>query len=124
MEPFVKLTGRAAPLPSPNVDTGVIIRIERLTADDRAILGRYAFEALRYHPDGSENSDFVFNRPAFRNAPILIAGPNFGCGSRVRARSGRFKLWEFSASSPTVSETSAIAIVSKTVFCQSVFPRR
>jgi 3-isopropylmalate/(R)-2-methylmalate dehydratase small subunit len=64
-----------------NVDTDVIIRIERLTAQDRAALGRWAFEALRYQGDGSENPAFILNQPLFRHAPILIAGPNFGCGS-------------------------------------------
>jgi 3-isopropylmalate/(R)-2-methylmalate dehydratase small subunit len=64
-----------------NVDTDVIIRIERLTAGDPAALGRYAFEALRYRADGSEDPDCVLNAPKFRAAPILLAGPNFGCGS-------------------------------------------
>ena len=64
-----------------NIDTDVIIRIERLTAGDRGALGRHAFEALRYLPDGTENPEFVLNQPAFRGAPTLIAGPNFGCGS-------------------------------------------
>ncbi len=81
MEPFTKLTGRAAPLLLANIDTDVIIRIEHLTAADQTVLGRYAFESLRYLPDGAENPDFVFNRPEFRGAPILLAGPNFGCGS-------------------------------------------
>jgi 3-isopropylmalate/(R)-2-methylmalate dehydratase small subunit len=81
MEPFTAVTGRAAPLLMANVDTDVIIRIERLTAADQSTLGRYAFESLRYLPDGSENPDFVLNRVAFRDAPILLAGANFGCGS-------------------------------------------
>ena len=81
MEAFTTLTGRAASLPQANIDTDVIIRIERLTAADQTTLGRFAFEALRYRPDASENPDFVFNQPAYRGAPILLAGPNFGCGS-------------------------------------------
>jgi len=64
-----------------NIDTDVIIRIERLTTIPREQLGRYAFEALRYRTDGSEDPDFVLNQAAFRAAPILIAGANFGCGS-------------------------------------------
>lgn len=82
MQPFKTLRGAAASLPRANIDTDVIIRIERLTsvtAKDQ--LGAYAMEALRYRDDGSENPDFVFNRPAFRGAPILLAGDNFGCGS-------------------------------------------
>ena len=81
MQPFRTLTGIAAPLLLANVDTDVIIRIERLTAADTSILGQYAFEALRYAPDGSEKLDFILNQPQFRGAPILLAGPNFGCGS-------------------------------------------
>ncbi len=81
MQPFTVLTGPAAPMMLPNVDTDVIIRIERLTAGDREALRRHAFEALRYRPDGSDEPGFVFNQPPFRGAPILLAGPNFGCGS-------------------------------------------
>ncbi len=81
MEPFTTLTGRAAPLLQANIDTDVIIRVERLTAKDQSVLGHFAFEALRYRSDGSENPDFVLNQPAFRGAPILLGGPNFGCGS-------------------------------------------
>jgi 3-isopropylmalate/(R)-2-methylmalate dehydratase small subunit len=68
-----------------NVDTDVIIRIERLTAPDQTVLGHYAFEALRYRPDGSENPDFVLNSAPYRGASILLAGPNFGCGSSREA---------------------------------------
>jgi 3-isopropylmalate/(R)-2-methylmalate dehydratase small subunit len=85
MESFTILTGLAAPLMLANIDTDVIIRIEHLTAGNDSILGRYAFEALRYFPDGSERPDFVLNQPAFRGAPILIAGSNFGCGSSREA---------------------------------------
>lgn len=82
MQPFTVLTGPAAWLPRANVDTDVIIRIERLTTiGDRSQLGTYAMEALRYREDGSEDPAFVFNQPAFRGAPVLLAGENFGCGS-------------------------------------------
>ena len=79
MQPFKRVTGAAIPLLQANVDTDVIIRIERLTGN--ADLGHYAFESLRYLPDGSANPDCVFNQPRFANAPILLAGRNFGCGS-------------------------------------------
>jgi 3-isopropylmalate/(R)-2-methylmalate dehydratase small subunit len=85
MQAFTKVVGPAAPLLRQNVDTDVIIRIERLTELKPANLGRHAFEVLRYRPDGSENPDFILNQPAFRNAPILIAGRNFGCGSSREA---------------------------------------
>jgi 3-isopropylmalate/(R)-2-methylmalate dehydratase small subunit len=79
MQPFNTVTGAAVPLLQANVDTDVIVRIERLTGN--ADLGHYAFEALRYLPDGSANPDCVFNQSRFANAPILLAGRNFGCGS-------------------------------------------
>jgi 3-isopropylmalate/(R)-2-methylmalate dehydratase small subunit len=79
MQPFKTITGAAVPLLRANVDTDVIVRIERLTGN--ADLGHYAFEALRYLPDGAANPDCVFNQPRFANAPILLAGRNFGCGS-------------------------------------------
>jgi len=82
MQPFTVVSGAAPWLPSANVDTDVIIRIGRLTgASSKAELGAHALEALRYLDDGGENPDCVFNQPAFRGAPILLAGENFGCGS-------------------------------------------
>jgi 3-isopropylmalate/(R)-2-methylmalate dehydratase small subunit len=85
MQAFTTLTGAAAPLMVANIDTDVIIRIEHLTSGDDSILGRYAFEALRYFPDGSERPGFVLNQSRYRGAPILIAGSNFGCGSSREA---------------------------------------
>ncbi len=81
MDAFTRLTGPAAALLQPNVDTDLIVRIERLTSLGRAELGPYALEALRLRADGSEDAAFVLNRPPFRDAPILVTGPNFGCGS-------------------------------------------
>lgn len=81
MQGFTTLTGTAAPLMRDNIDTDVIIRIERLTGTTKASMGAVTFEAWRFLPDGSENPDFVLNRPEFRGAPILVTGANFGCGS-------------------------------------------
>jgi 3-isopropylmalate/(R)-2-methylmalate dehydratase small subunit len=82
MEKFTVLRAIAAPLLSENIDTDIIIRIERLVgAGRRSELGRYAFESWRYRPDGSENPDFILNREPYRRARILLAGRNFGCGS-------------------------------------------
>ena len=81
MEPFIRLIGSAAPLLRPNIDTDVIIRIERLTSLPRRELGRYALEALRYDAHGRERPDFVLNTRAFREAVTLLADANFGCGS-------------------------------------------
>lgn len=82
MQEFRILTAIAAPLLRDNIDTDVVIRIEHLVgATRRSDLGHWCFEALRYGSDGAENADFVLNREPFRNAKILLAGANFGCGS-------------------------------------------
>jgi 3-isopropylmalate/(R)-2-methylmalate dehydratase small subunit len=79
---FNKLTAIAAPIMRSNIDTDVIIRIERLVGNSiRGTLGKWAFGSLRYLPDGSENPAFILNREPYRQAEILVTGPNFGCGS-------------------------------------------
>jgi 3-isopropylmalate/(R)-2-methylmalate dehydratase small subunit len=81
-KPFTKLSAIAAPIMRSNIDTDVIIRIERLVGNSiRGTLGKWAFGSLRYRPDGSENPEFILNREPYRNAEVLITGPNFGCGS-------------------------------------------
>jgi len=81
MEKFDKLTGIAAPLPMMNVDTDMIIPKQFLKTIARTGLGKNLFDEMRYDQDGNEISDFVLNKPAYRNAQILVAGDNFGCGS-------------------------------------------
>lgn len=81
MKPFRKLSAAAAPLPMINVDTDVIIPKQFLRTIKRSGLGKSAFFDIRYNEDGSEKPDFVLNKPAYRNAEILITGANFGCGS-------------------------------------------
>ncbi len=81
MEKFSRLTGVAAPLPVVNVDTDMIIPKDYLKTIKRTGLGKGLFAEARYNEDGSENPDFVLNQPAWRNASILVAGDNFGCGS-------------------------------------------
>jgi len=81
-KPFTKLAAIAAPIMRSNIDTDVIIRIDRLVGNSvRGTLGKWAFGALRYLPDGSENPEFILNREPYRQAEILVTGPNFGCGS-------------------------------------------
>lgn len=80
MEPLGKLVAVAAPMLRNNIDTDAIIPVEHiksLTAD----FGKYLFANWRYRSDGSEDPQFVLNRPEYRSARILIAGDNFGCGS-------------------------------------------
>ena len=81
MEKFERLTGVAAPLPLVNVDTDMIIPKQFLKTIQRSGLGKNLFDEMRFTPDGAEIEDFVLNRPAYRQAQILIAGENFGCGS-------------------------------------------
>lgn len=82
MDKFTVLRAIAAPLLRENVDTDIIIRIERLVgATQRNALGNYAFESWRFRPDGSEEPSFILNREPYRRAQILLALRNFGCGS-------------------------------------------
>jgi 3-isopropylmalate/(R)-2-methylmalate dehydratase small subunit len=81
MEKFTTLTAVAAPLQMINVDTDMVIPKQYLKTIKRSGLGKYLFQEMRYLDDGSENSDFVLNKPAYRETKILVAGDNFGCGS-------------------------------------------
>ncbi len=81
MEKFTVLEGVAAPLRVINVDTDAIIPKQYLKTIKRTGLGVGLFSEKRYRDDGSENPDFVLNKPAYRSAKILVAGDNFGCGS-------------------------------------------
>ena len=81
MQKFDKLTGVAAPMPIVNIDTDMIIPKDYLKTIQRTGLGTGLFAELRYNADGSDNPDFVLNKPAYREAEILVAGDNFGCGS-------------------------------------------
>ena len=85
MEKFTKLTGVAAPLDMINIDTDMVIPKQFLKTVKRDGLGKHLFHEMRYDADGNENPDFVLNKPAYRNAEIIVAGDNFGCGSRISA---------------------------------------
>ncbi|MCK0208291.1 3-isopropylmalate dehydratase small subunit [Starkeya koreensis] len=81
MDKFTTLTGVAAPLHLVNVDTDMIIPKQYLKTIKRTGLGKGLFSEMRYLEDGSDNPDFVLNKPAYKGAQILVAGDNFGCGS-------------------------------------------
>ena len=81
MDKFTELTGVAAPLPIINIDTDMIIPKQYLKTIKRTGLGSALFSEMRYNEDGSENPEFVLNKPAYRHAQIIVAGDNFGCGS-------------------------------------------
>jgi 3-isopropylmalate/(R)-2-methylmalate dehydratase small subunit len=81
MEPFISVRGTAAPLPSANVDTDVIMPKRFLKGVDRSGLKDGLFHDLRFDAEENERSDFILNKPEWRNAKFLVVGPNFGCGS-------------------------------------------
>jgi len=81
MTPFTTLTGIAAPMPLVNIDTDMIIPKQFLKTIKRTGLGVNLFDEMRYTQDGQEIPDFVLNQPPYRNAEIIVAGDNFGCGS-------------------------------------------
>ena len=81
MQKFTKLTGVAAPMDAINVDTDQIIPKLHLRTIKRTGLGKVLFDELRFNPDGTEKPEFILNQGPYRNAEILVAGDNFGCGS-------------------------------------------
>ena len=81
MDVFTKLTGEVAPSDRINIDTDQIIPAVFLKSIERSGFEDALFASWRYKEDGSPNPDFVLNQPAYKNANVLVAGPNFGCGS-------------------------------------------
>jgi len=81
MEKFTKISGVAAPMPLINIDTDMIIPKLFLKTIKRSGLGKNLFDEMRYDDAGAEIPDFVLNKPAYRNAQVIVAGDNFGCGS-------------------------------------------
>ena len=81
MQPFARITGRAAPLPIANLDTDQLIPKQFLKTVTRKGLGQGLFYDFRFDFDGKEKPDFVLNQSAYKGVKLLIAGDNFGCGS-------------------------------------------
>jgi len=81
MEPFIKLSGVAAPINRVNIDTDQIIPAINLKRIERTGYGQFLFGSWRFKEDGSPDPDFVLNDPKYQNPSILVAGRNFGCGS-------------------------------------------
>ena len=81
MDKFDTLTSVAAPMNMINVDTDMVIPKQYLKTIARTGLGKHLFAEMRYDDQGNENPDFVLNQPAYRDAEILVADENFGCGS-------------------------------------------
>ena len=93
MEPFARLDAIAAPMPVANVDTDQIIPARFLRKPRKAGYGQYLFNDLRFDDSGKERPEFVLNRPAYRQARILIADKNFGCGSS--REHAVYALWDY-----------------------------
>lgn len=81
MIPFQTVKGVAAPLPTPNIDTDVIMPKQFLKRIDREGLAIGAFHDLRFDASGAERPGFILNQERYRDAKFLICGDNFGCGS-------------------------------------------
>ncbi len=81
MDPFVKVTGVVAPLDRVNIDTDQIIPAVFLKRIERSGFEDCLFFSWRFNEDGSTKDEFVLNQPAYRDAKVLVAGHNFGCGS-------------------------------------------
>jgi 3-isopropylmalate/(R)-2-methylmalate dehydratase small subunit len=81
VKPFTRITAVAAPLDMTNVDTDKIVPARFLRKARGADYGQYLFHDIRYRADGSDDPEFILNQAPYRNAQILVAGDNFGCGS-------------------------------------------
>lgn len=93
MEKLVRITSVALPLPADNLDTDQIMPKQFLRGIDRSGLAQGCFYNMRFNPDGSPKMDCVFNKPGFEHAAIIVAGPNYGCGSsREHAVWGQLQL--------------------------------
>ena len=93
MQPFTKLTAVAAPLELANIDTDKIIPARFLRRLRGPGFEKLAFHDIRYDADGKDRPDFVLNQAPYRNAKILVAGANFGCGSSREA--AVYVMWDF-----------------------------
>ena len=81
MQPLTKLNSRVVALPLNDIDTDQIIPARFLKVTDKADLAANLFADWRYAADGSPRPEFVLNKPESRDAQMLFAGSNFGCGS-------------------------------------------
>ena len=81
MQEFIRIRAGAVPLPLANVDTDMIIPAQYMKALTRSGLGKHLFQELRFDRNGAERDDFILNQPQGRNAQIIVADRNFGCGS-------------------------------------------
>lgn len=81
MKPFLSLESRLVPMSANNIDTDQIIPARFLKTTSKEGLDKQLFCDWRYNADGTEKPDFILNTPRGKNAQVLLAGDNFGCGS-------------------------------------------
>lgn len=81
LKPFQALDAVAVPIAQPNLDTDQILPARYLQKPRSNDFGEYLFRDLRFRKDGSEETGFVLNKPAYRSGQIIVAERNFGCGS-------------------------------------------
>ena len=123
MDKFETFSGVAAPMPLVNIDTDMIIPKQFLKTIKRSGLGVHAFDEMRYDDAGNEIPDFVLNQAAYREASILIAGDNFGCGSSREHAPWALSDLESRLLFQHHSRTSSLTTVSKTECYLSYFRR-
>ncbi len=97
MKPVGTIVGRAAPLPLANVDTDQIIPKQFLKRVERTGFGEFLFYDWASDAEGELDPEFVLNKPAYRNAALLVAGPNFGSGSSREHAPWSLQDWGFEA---------------------------
>jgi 3-isopropylmalate/(R)-2-methylmalate dehydratase small subunit len=97
MEAVTTITGRAAPLPRANVDTDQIIPKQFLKRVERSGFGEFLFYDWAADREGEPDPEFVLNKQAYRDAVILVAGPNFGSGSSREHAPWSLQDWGFRA---------------------------
>lgn len=85
MDKFVKLIGAACPINQANLNTDQILPARYLKWTRAMGIGKVLFQDLRFDAEGHENPDFPINKPAWRDAKIVVAARNFGCGSSREA---------------------------------------
>ena len=123
MDKFEKFSGIAAPMPLVNIDTDMIIPKQFLKTIKRSGLGVNAFAEMRYNSDGSEVGDFVLNKSAYREASILVAGDNFGCGSSREHAPWALSDFGIKVVVSTSFAISFLTIVSKMECCRLFCPK-
>ena len=123
MDKFEKLSGIAAPMPLVNIDTDMIIPKVFLKSIARTGFGKNLFDEMRYNRDGTEVADFVLNQPAYREAQILVAGDNFGCGSSREHAPWAIADFGIKRSFRQASPTSSTTTASRTASCRSLCRR-